>query len=625
MGSVMDVVLAFETGGSRTRLGVYRLDETLLRQSESGPGNPFDVGVERCLATMVELTGKTLAEDEHAVEACAAVAGAGLGAVDALAQGLCRRLNLTRAAVTGDLYPILLANAGTRDAVLAVAGTGSSVMAQRADGAFATVGGRGNLFGDRGSAYAIAAAGLRAAAEACDGLGPATTLTHALARAAGVAKFTELVMWGRHAAKADVAALCPAVTGLVDSDEVAKRVVAVEARAHADQALAGARKLELHSKVPILGYGGVFDGCPAFFSFFKERIREQGHQGDVTIPEIHGHAAVLQIRHAPSAPALVTTATSSGAARLASCNQAKQPTEEAMAADRTLDAMDPEAIIAAMGDEDTRAVQAVQAQRAALATVIRMAAHAIHDGGRIIYVGAGTSGRLGVLDASECPPTFGVAPTRVCALIAGGDRALRESIEGAEDDTGQGQHDIASFAPAIGPEDLVIGIAASGTTPYTRAALQAAGAAGAKTVLLCCNPQITSGAGLIVALDTGPEVLAGSTRLKAGTATKLALNMISTGAMALSGYVYRGLMVGVKPSNAKLWRRATGIVATLANCSTAHADRLLQTAEGCVAVAVLMHEHKLSTEAAAQRLRDHGGILRDALETSHHVPSTNNE
>jgi N-acetylmuramic acid 6-phosphate etherase len=170
-------------------------------------------------------------------------------------------------------------------------------------------------------------------------------------------------------------------------------------------------------------------------------------------------------------------------------------------------------------------------------------------------------------------------------------------------------------ALGLAARDFVLGIAASGTTPYTLAALDAARGAGCETALLCCNPRVTSGAAQIIALDTGPEVVAGSTRLKAGTATKLALNMISTGAMALSGYVYHGLMVGVRPVNAKLWRRATGIVEVVAACSREDAERKLREAGGDVSTAIVMARFELSRPDAEQRLRDCGGSLRAALDT----------
>ena len=603
----MEYILVFEGGGSRTRLTVYG-DGAPLRHAESGPCNPFDIGVDRCVARMASLARELLRPDEHPSLACAGVAGAGTGLATAMGQGLCRALSLDRAIVTTDLYPVLLANAGTADAVLAVAGTGSSVMAQSASGAIEMAGGRGILFGDRGSAHAIAAAGLRAAAGAFDGLAPRTALVEALPGAVGVTKFNALVGWSRTATKADVAALCPIVTGLAVDDAVARTVVMDEARFHADVSLAGRRKVYAHPDCLIIAYGGVFDGCSLFFTAFTDRIRECGHSGPVQRAAITGTAAVVHLcraqLHADWAVEVMRTAPDGAAS---------SPTEAALASERTLDVMTAQEIVETMNREDGHAVHAVHQAAGAIAEAIEAAASAIQRGGRIIYVGAGTSGRLGVLDASECPPTFGVPSDRVVGVIAGGDRALRESVEGAEDDVDQGRRDMSALG--LSARDFVLGIAASGTTPYTLAALDAARGAGCGTALLCCNPRATSGAAKIVTLDTGPEVVAGSTRLKAGTATKLALNMISTGAMALGGYVYHGLMVGVRPVNAKLWRRATGIVEVVAACSNEDAERQLREAGGHVPTAIVMARFQFSRPDAERRLRDCGGSLRAALDT----------
>jgi len=216
-----------------------------------------------------------------------------------------------------------------------------------------------------------------------------------------------------------------------------------------------------------------------------------------------------------------------------------------------------------------------------------------------------------VLDASECPPTFGVAPDRVAGIIAGGDQALRSSVEGCEDDRAQAEADIN--ACQAGLKDLVVGITASGATPYVRAALEAAKRLGATTALLCCNPDCDSGADFVIAVDTGPEVLAGSTRLKAGTASKMVLNMISTGAMALIGQVYDGLMAGMRPANAKLRRRAERIVAQIAGVSETAAADTLAKADYSIATAIVMLRKRCDRDAARAALDKAGGVLRGAL------------
>ncbi len=280
-----------------------------------------------------------------------------------------------------------------------------------------------------------------------------------------------------------------------------------------------------------------------------------------------------------------------------------------------LDTLTAEGIAARMSGADHEAVEAVTDTLPTIAKLVQRVADAFNAGGRLIYIGAGTSGRLGVLDASECPPTFGVDPGQVVGMIAGGEVALRMSGEGAEDDESAAVANLNALAPELNDRDVVVGIAASGTTPYVLAALHHAKASGAHTALLCCNPTVSATADCVIALDTGPEVLPGSTRLKAGTATKLVLNMISTGAMALSGRVFEGYMVGVRPMNAKLRERAVRIVAALTSETETSATKLLETAGDSIPVAVLMARLNLPRETAEARLINAKGNLRAALDS----------
>lgn len=214
-------------------------------------------------------------------------------------------------------------------------------------------------------------------------------------------------------------------------------------------------------------------------------------------------------------------------------------------------------------------------------------AAALRGQGRVLYVGAGTSGRLGALDAAELPPTFGISPSRVRALVAGGARALRGAVEGAEDDAAAGAQAIRRARVDRG--DLVIGLSASGRTPFVHGALREARRRGARTALVTSNPGAAAPVDLRVVLDTGPELLAGSTRLKAGTATKMALNAVSTAALMSLGKVYAGRMVDVRPTNRKLRARALEMVEELTGLSAAAARRLLADAGGSPKVALAMH------------------------------------
>src|SRR3984957_11159962 len=265
-----------------------------------------------------------------------------------------------------------------------------------------------------------------------------------------------------------------------------------------------------------------------------------------------------------------------------------------------------------ISDEDRKAAAAVVAVFPEVAKAIDEIANRINDGGRVFYIGAGTSGRLGVLDASEIPPTFSVPPTLFQGLIAGGDSALRNSSEASEDSP---EHGSAGLAAAVFTgQDALVGIAASGRTPYVLGALQHANPLGALTIALTCvpNSQMAALADISIAPLTGPEVITGSTRLKAGTATKLVLNMISTGVMIKTGAVYGNLMVNVQPTNAKLVDRAQRIIMAATQTDPSTAANLLQQA-GSVKTAIVMQKLSLDRAAAEAKLADNEGRLAAAL------------
>jgi N-acetylmuramic acid 6-phosphate etherase len=265
-----------------------------------------------------------------------------------------------------------------------------------------------------------------------------------------------------------------------------------------------------------------------------------------------------------------------------------------------------------ISDEDRKAAAAVVAVLPEVAKAIDEIANRINDGGRVFYIGAGTSGRLGVLDASEIPPTFSVPPTLFQGLIAGGDSALRNSSEASEDSPEQGAADLA--AAGFTGQDALVGIAASGRTPYVLGALQHANPLGALTIALTCvpNSQMAAVADISIAPLTGPEVLTGSTRMKAGTATKLVLNMLSTGVMIKTGAVYGNLMVNVQPTNAKLVDRAQRIIMAATQTDQTTAANLLHQA-GSVKTAIVMQKLSLDRTAAEAKLAASQGTLAAAL------------
>lgn len=288
------------------------------------------------------------------------------------------------------------------------------------------------------------------------------------------------------------------------------------------------------------------------------------------------------------------------------------PTEARNVASERLDALATSEMLEVMHAADREAVEAVGRELASIAAAVDATAARLARGGRLFYAGAGTSGRLGVLDASECPPTYNTPPEMVQGLIAGGDLALRRSVERVEDDPEQGRRDLEERG--FSGKDVLVGIAASGRTPYVLGALACARELGALTIGLSCVPgsPVEGAAELAVTPATGAEVVTGSTRMKAGTATKMVLNMLSTGVLVRLGYVYGNLMVNVQPTNAKLRDRAARIVATIAGMQTAEATALLERA-GSVKTAVVMRKLGLSREQAEARLRAAGGRLHEVL------------
>jgi N-acetylmuramic acid 6-phosphate etherase len=281
---------------------------------------------------------------------------------------------------------------------------------------------------------------------------------------------------------------------------------------------------------------------------------------------------------------------------------------------KTLENMEPAEVLALMDERDERALIAVTGARAAIARAAKGAARAIKAGGRLIYVGAGTSGRLGVLDASECPPTFSSNPENVIGLIAGGRKALTEAVEGAEDDEGAGKRAISRLK--VNEKDVVVGITASGTTPYVLSALSEAGKRGAETWIIKCQSNSTLPYSPVneILLDAGPEVIRGSTRLAAGTATKLALNRITTAAFIMMGKVYGDLMVDVMPTNRKLIKRAVDIISEITGCDKALAEKFLVKSGMRPKVACMMIARGISKKEAERQLDASDGFLRRALE-----------
>jgi len=288
-------------------------------------------------------------------------------------------------------------------------------------------------------------------------------------------------------------------------------------------------------------------------------------------------------------------------------------TEQRNPASKNLDRMTAREIIELMNREDRRVALAVGREIPAIVRAVDAIVDGIRKGGRLIYVGAGSSGRMAVLDAAECQPTFGTPPELVQALIAGGGRAITQAVEGAEDDVRRAEHELR--ARRLTRNDVVVGVTASGTTPYVLAALKFARRRGATTVAITSNRRMPVArlAKIAIAAEVGPEVLTGSTRMKAGTAQKMVLNMLSTAVMARLGHVYENLMIDVVLTNAKVAKRALRILAEASGRSVSAAEHALRAAGHNMRVALVMLKMRVDASEARKKLAGAGGNLRHAL------------
>ena len=475
--------------------------------------------------------------------------------------------------------------------VLILSGTGSCCYGMTATTS-TKVGGWGHLLGDRGSAYDIGLRALQTVLRDFDDSGKWPSLGVRLLHHLELNEPNQCVDWVRDASKSDVADLAIEVfSSWGDKDPLATSIVEEAATILASDALACANRLAPTKDSPVrfVLAGGTLLKQPAFSTLVSKRIVAQ--RPTSTSAPLHRESfwgAVEMARHvAPASP--TTSTTSTPAAHQATAappskpaifipqSKCLSPTEQRNPRSTNLDKLPLRDAIELMLSEDTRTLRALKTVAPKIEKTVRLAVAALRSGGRILYAGAGTSGRLGVLDASECPPTFRTPPDLVQGIIAGGQTALWKAAEGAEDDAEAGRQ--ALLFRNVAANDLVVGIAASGRTPFVWGALDAARNAGARTVLFCFNPELIipphHRPDVLLVPPIGPELLTGSTRLKAGTATKLVLNIITTLTMVWMGKVVGNLMVDVNPSNVKLRDRAVRITRTLTGATDEAAQKAL--------------------------------------------------
>jgi N-acetylmuramic acid 6-phosphate etherase len=465
----------------------------------------------------------------------------------------------------------LAAALGRGDGIAVNAGTGASVTGRRAD-RIEKAGGWGHILGDAGGGYFIALQALRFILREYDLHRGEAQFTATILRALSLNNRDELVRWAQIADKNEVAGLAPVVFECaMNGDESVMKIVEEAAGVLSEYTAAVAIRLGLLAPKVIL-LGGLFQRDGVYVHAFKRRLKKSLSDARVAMseqtPELGAAWLASNLEERAAVSLSPIGADIQGLSR--AVTEQRNPRSE------HLDKLSAHELVELFVEEETFVQEALRKEARSLARAVEMATRALRGGGHLFYVGAGTSGRLGVLDASEIPPTFGAPAEIVQGIIAGGATALSRSVEGAEDEKGGGA--LAIDERGVGAADLVVGLSASGRAPFVVGALSEAKRRGAQTILLTCNPERepAKDCDLEVDLATGPELLTGSTRLKAGTATKIALNIISTGAMIALGKVRGNLMIDVTASNAKLRDRAVRLVSVLAKCDQPQALERLE-------------------------------------------------
>lgn len=638
------VFLGIEGGGTRTTVRLEDARGAVLAELARGPA-VLPLMSDRELAWHLRGIGEALPQAPQAV--CLGLAGVRSETErERLRRAACRVWPGALCLAVNDLETALAAapaRGRTRAEVLVLSGTGSCCYGRTAEGRTAKVGGRGHVIGDRGSACDIGLRALRAVMADLDHHGSMGPLGAGILNALVFNEPDDLIAWSAQAPKTEIAALAVTVFAFAGrGDALARRLLAEAAAMLAEDACACAEQLAQgpEEKVRFIFNGGVLLKNPAFLKDVCRRIRLArpaavmaplkapsvagavalarglwqargaafnpggaailpARTGETPVPHTVPHTVPHAVPHVKAAAGggLALPEAVAGVALLA-----ESPTERRNPRSLRLDRLSAERGIELMLAEDAGIPPALRAERRAIAQVVEAVARAFQEGGHLFYAGAGTSGRLGVLDASEIPPTFRAPREQVQGIIAGGRQALWSAVEGAEDDTQAGAAAVAHRS--LGAGDVLVGIAASGRTPFVWGALHEANERGAFTALLCCNPAVKKAAKklagtpwqprVVIAPDVGPEVLTGSTRLKAGTATKMVLNMITTLAMTKAGKVISNLMVDLNPSNVKLRDRAERILVELTGRPREEARAALHA---CGWVVKEAHERLKSPEA----------------------------
>ena len=548
-------ILGVEGGGTKTSWVLVEPGENELRVLDQGklPPANFRLATPDQLRTMFSELPKEI------TRAGIFLAGCGTEEDRQSLTRLCAEVWPQAKVVVGsDRDSGLAAALGHGDGIVVNAGSGSSITGRR-DKRIENAGGWGHILGDAGGGYFLSLQALRLILREYDLHRGEVQFTTKVLRALSLNNLDELVRWAQTADKMEVAMLTPVVfDAAAGGDSRVLEIIEEGARVLCEYTEAVATRLHvLAPKVVLLG--GLFHRDSIYTHAFRRRLKKSLPDARVTnserAPELGAAWLAAEMQswpeiHVESSPDKIDDLA-------AALTEQRNPRSE------NLEKMNAQELVKLFVDEEKFVGEALRAVIADLARAIELVADSLRKGGRLFYVGAGSSGRLGVLDASEIPPTFGASPELVQGIIAGGATALHRSVEGAEDEGSNGA--LAIDRRGIKDVDVVIGITASGRTPFVLGALEQAKSLGAKTILLSCNPARDQKANVDLAIElaVGPEILTGSTRLKAGTATKVALNIISTGAMVALGKVRGNLMIDLNTSSTKLRDRAIRMVAEI--------------------------------------------------------------
>jgi N-acetylmuramic acid 6-phosphate etherase len=548
-------ILGVEGGGTKTAWVLTERDGGDLRILDQGklPSSNLRLATpERLRAIFSELP-------KQIDRAGVFLAGCGTGEDRQLLSRVCAEVWPAAKIVTGsDRDSGLAAALGHGDGIVVNAGSGSSVTGRR-DDKIEKAGGWGHILGDAGGGYFISVQALRLILREYDLHRGEVQFTAKILHALSLNSLDELVRWAQTADKMEIAMLAPVVfEAAAKGDAQVVEVLEEGARALTEYTEAVATRLHLLAPKVIL-IGGLFQKDSIYAHTFKRRLKKTLPDARIAAaersPELGAAWLAAEMNEFPKIHAEIPEEKIDDLA--AALTEQRNPRSE------NLEKMSPRELVELFVAEEKFVQEALQGAAVDLARAVEMVAESLRKSGRLFYIGAGSSGRIAVLDASEIPPTFGASPELVQGIIAGGATALHRSVEGAEDEASSGA--LAIDERGIKEADTVIGVTASGRTPFVLSALAKAKTLGAKTILVSCNPDVSrkEDVDLAIGLAVGPEILTGSTRLKAGTATKIALNIISTGAMVALGKVRGNLMIDLNASSTKLRDRAVRLVAEL--------------------------------------------------------------